>query len=191
MKKNKEKIGNMASLDVFLTSLSTEEYKTIEPVIQSTAVCAPLLSMDLYSRNFHHSLELGKRKLDLSYLLQLEPELNSSFDHKLILQQYYDALVLTDIDQKITWVNKGFTKMTGYPAGFALGKSPKFLQGINTSTKTTQRIRQQLGNQGIFSEIVINYRKNKEEYKCEITIIPLFNNNQSLTHYLAIEKEVA
>lgn len=184
-------MGNMASLDVFLISLSSKEYKRIESAIQSTAVCAPLLSMDLYSKNFHHSLELEKRRLDLSYLLQLEPDLNSFFDHKLILQQDYDALVLTDTYQNITWVNKGFTKMTGYPAGFALGKSPKFLQGVNTSNETVQRIRQQLGNQGIFSEIVINYRKNQEEYKCEITIIPLFDHNHSLTHYLAIEKEVA
>lgn len=181
----------MASLDLFLTSLSKEEYISIEPEIQPSVVYAPLLSMDLYSGYFHHSLELGKRKLDLSDLLKSEPGLHSSFDHQLILQQEYDALVLTDSYQNITWVNKGFTKMTGYPARFTLGKSPKFLQGENTLPETTKRIRQQLGNKQIFSEIVINYRQNKEEYKCEITIIPLFNSKRSLTHYLAIEKEVA
>lgn len=191
MNKTKDKSANMACLDLFLSSLNSEEYQKIEPTIQSSVVCAPLLSMDIYSGNFQHSLELEKRKMDLKELLQLEPELNSSFDHQLILQQAYDALVLTDMNQNITWVNKGFNKMTGYSSSFALGKSPKFLQGEKTIPETTQRIRQQLGNQKTFSEIVINYRKNKEEYKCEITIIPLFDYNQNLTHYLAIEKEVA
>ena len=184
-------MSNMASLDLYLPSLTTEEYISLESEINPSGICAPLLSMDLYSAYFHHSLEIEKRKLDLSELISQDSNLASTFDHQIILQQSYDALVLTDVDLKINWVNKGFTKMTGYPAKYALGKSPKFLQGENTSPETTQRIRQQLGNKEIFSEIVINYRKNKEEYKCEITIIPLFNRNKSLTHYLAIEKEVA
>lgn len=184
-------MANMVCLDLFLSSLSSKEYKKIGTAIQSSVVCTPLLSMDLYSGNFQHSLELVKRKMDLTDLLELEPSLHSSFDHQLILQKAYDALILTDINQNITWVNKGFNKMTGFPSRFALGKSPKFLQGRNTLPETTKRIRQQLGNKKIFSEIVINYRQNKEEYKCEITIIPLFNSKSGLTHYLAIEKEVA
>lgn len=191
MKKNKDNMANMASLDLFLTSLSTKEYNKLETQVQPSAMYGPLLSMDLYSGYFHHSLELVKRKLDLSDLFAVEPKLASSFNHQLILEQSYDALVLTDINQNIAWVNKGFTRMTGYPASYALGKSPKFLQGQNTLPETTQRIRKQLGNKEIFSEIVINYRKNREEYKCEITIIPLYNYKRSLTHYLAIEKEVA
>lgn len=184
-------MANMVCLDLFLTSLSSEDYKKIETAIQPAAVCAPLLSMDLYSGNFHNSLELEKRKLDLSELFEMEPGLYSSFDHQLVLQQSYDALVLTDMQQNIAWVNKGFTKMTGYPAKYALGKTPKFLQGEKTLQEATHRIRKQLGQKEIFSEIVINYRKNKQEYKCAITIIPLFNQENSLTHYLAIEKEVA
>lgn len=184
-------MANMACLDIFLASLSSEEYQKIEPAIQYSAVSAPLLSMDLFFRKFHHRLELEKRKLDLTDLLKFKPDLFSSFDHQLILQQSYVALILTDMNLNITWVNKGFTEMTGYPARFALGKSPNFLQGKNTRPETKQKIREQLGNHKIFSEIVINYRKNQEEYKCEITIIPLLNHNQSLTHYLAIEKEVA
>lgn len=191
MKKYKDNLRNMACLDLFLTSLSPGDYNQIKDTIEPVNPVSPLLSMDFYSQNFQQSLSNGRRRNDLETLLNLDTEINWKFDHDLILKNNYDALVLTDASQAIQWVNKGFSKMTGYPANYALGKSPKFLQGDNTCLETTSRIRKQLGGKEIFSEVVINYRRNKDVYKCEITIIPLYNRDNNHTHFLAIEKEVA
>ncbi len=191
MKKFKNDLSNMASLDIFLNSRHPKEIQEIQKTLTPVGISSPLLSMDIYLGNFQKNLKAGRKKTDLDSILELDPSYTSQFDHNLILQQEYDALVITDGNQTIKWVNKGFSKMTGYTAGYALGKTPKFLQGEGTKQETNRRIRYKLGNHETFSEIVINYRKNKEEYKCEITIIPLINHNETLTHYLAIEKEVA
>ncbi|MFO7719066.1 MAG: PAS domain-containing protein [Gillisia sp.] len=191
MSKFKDNLSNMACLDLYLSSLSHEEYKTIKHKIQPIEQVSPLLSMDIFSGSHFQSLEKGRKRMDLASLLVHDTAMEWQFDHELILNKDYDALVLTDANQTIKWVNKGFSKMTGYPANYALGKQPKFLQGAGTKPETRKSIREKLGKSDIFSEIVVNYRKNKEEYVCEITIIPLLNSRLNLTHFLAIEKEVA
>lgn len=191
MKKFKNDLSNMASLDIFLNARHPKEIKEVQKTLEPLGVSSPLLSMDIFLGNFQKSLKSGRKKTDLNYILDLDPIYTSQFDHNLILNKEYDALVLTDSNQQIKWVNKGFSKMTGYTAGYAMGKTPKFLQGEKTRQDVNRRIRQRLGNKEIFSEIVVNYRKNNEEYQCEITIIPLLNQNQNLSHFLAIEKEVA
>lgn len=191
MRKFGKDMSKMAGLDLFLTSLSKEECEQVEKNLKPAAKVSPLLSMDIYLSSFQRSLELARRKTDLNFIFGLDPLYPFQFDHELILNKDYDALVLTDAGQKIKWVNKGFSKMTGYSAFYAVGKTPKFLQGEDTLPDVQSRIRNKLAGKDIFSEIVVNYRKNKEKYKCEITVIPLFNSTKQTTHFLAIEKEVA
>ncbi len=191
MSKFKDNLSNMACLDLYLSSLSNEDYKKIQHKIQPIEQVSPLLSMDIFSGSHFQSLEKGRKRMDLASLLTHDTEREWQFDHELILNKDYDALVLTDANQTIQWVNKGFSKMTGYPANYALGKQPKFLQGAATKPEIRKSIREKLGRPDIFSETVVNYRKNKEEYICKITIIPLLDSSLNLTHFLAIEKEVA
>lgn len=191
MKKNKDNLRNMACLDLFLTSLSPVAYEQIKDSIEPISSGSPLLSMDIYSQNFQQSLLAGRRKNDLETLLNLGQDVEWEFDHNLILENNYDALVLTDAGQTIKWVNKGFSKMTGYAAGYAIGKTPRFLQGEETVFESRNRIREKLKKTDVFTETVINYRKNGDTYKCEITVIPLINKRLDITHFLAIEKEVA
>ena len=80
--------------------------------------------------------------------------------------------------------------MTGYPANFAKGKKPNFLQGKNTSASIRKKIKSKVTLENNFSEILANYRKNGEEYLCKIDIYPIKNLDQQVTHFLALEKEV-
>ena len=102
--------------------------------------------------------------------------------------QDFEALIITDINQKILWVNNGFTEMTGYTKKYALNKTPNFLQGQNTLPETKKRIRGKLDELKPFAEIITNYKKDKTPYKCEVKIIPLYTDK--VTHFLAIEKKV-
>lgn len=81
-------------------------------------------------------------------------------------------LILTDNKQLISWVIPEFTKMTGYPTRFALGKTPGFLQGSGTCPETRQRIREKLSVHEIIAETILNYLKNGEPYKCLVMIVP-------------------
>ena len=135
------------------------------------------------------SVKLEKSE-ELHRLMKLA-ELNQwEVDLKKVLSEQYQALVLTDLNQKILYVNQGFHAMTGYTPDFAIGKKPTFLQGNSPSAAVTKRFRENLNSGRRFTESIVNYRQNGEEYVCQISIVPLFNSNNTLTHYLALENEV-
>jgi PAS domain S-box-containing protein len=110
---------------------------------------------------------------------------------KKFLQDRKNALVVTCEKEKIQWVSKGFTRMTGYEADEVKGKFPKFLQGAETSQETRKIIRNNISIRTEFSGNVVNYRKNGEKYICKVDIFPIFDNDNTLVNFVAFEREVA
>jgi len=147
----------------------------------------PLMSWDI--SNPIHTMGSSKAK-ELATLMKFSEENDWQTDLTKELSGGYQALVLTNLDQRILWVSEGFHTMTGYPLEAAIGKKPSFLQGPNTSEYSKIRIRKMLAIGSRFSESIINYRKNGEEYQCQISVIPLVDLSQTTTHFLALEKEI-
>ena len=152
----------------------------------------PLLCWDIYSQHYFKNLEKLEKEKDIKTVNSFakKEKWNNSKINTLFKNQDFDALVITNREQKIVWVNKGFTKMTGYSKQFAVNRTPRFLQGKNTPQAIKKEIRAKLGKNKTFTGTVINYKKDKSLYSCEIKIIPLISNKK-VTHYLALEKEVS
>ena len=91
---------------------------------------------------------------------------------------------------EIVFVNKAFTKMTGYPAEEVLGQSPRILQGPKTDRTVLARLLQNLREGEIFSGEAINYRKDGTEFYNQWQIEPIRNSTGQITHYLAIQRDV-
>lgn len=101
---------------------------------------------------------------------------------------YHVAVILTDAQKRILWVNDDFTYITGYTLAEAMGKKPGLLlQGPDTESDAVKRIRKNLQDQVTFKEIITNYRKNGEKYLCQLLIHPVYNDEQELVNYLAFE----
>lgn len=186
----KYNISNMMSLDIYLDSLQDCEYKKIiseTPTADQSVM--PLKSWDIFSEDYNTTIENSKSLNDIEQVKSFakKTKWKNKIDH-IFKNQDFEALIITDIDQKILWVNNGFTKMTGYSKKYALNKTPNFLQGEATEKETKKRIRTKLEHLKPFTEVIINYRKDKTPYKCEVKIIPLYKDK--VTHFLAIEKKV-
>lgn len=97
------------------------------------------------------------------------------------------AVILTDADRKIQWVNDDFTTITGYTLSEVIGKKPSILQGVNSDPRTIQRIRQGLEGQVPIKEQVLNYKKDGTPYFCNLVIHPVFNSQHVLTNFIAFE----
>jgi len=186
----KYNISNMMSLDIYLDSLQDTDYKEI---ISKTSTLdqsiMPLKSWDVFSEDFSTIIENSKTLNDIEHVKYFakKTKWKNKID-SIFKNQDFEALIITDINQKILWVNNGFTEMTGYSKKFALKKTPNFLQGENTQKATRKRIRSKLELLKPFTEVITNYRKDKTPYKCEVKIIPLYKDK--VTHFLAIEKKV-
>ncbi len=106
-----------------------------------------------------------------------------------------DSILITSTEMtfpgpEIVFVNRAFTKMTGYTAQEVLGQSPRILQGSKTERAVLDRLRQNLGEEKIFYGEAINYRKDGTEFYNEWHIEPIRNSTNQITHYLAIQRDI-
>lgn len=97
------------------------------------------------------------------------------------------AVILTDAQRRILWVNEDFTEITGYTLTEVIGKKPSLLQGPESEQDAIKRIRRGLEHKAPLQEEITNYRKNGEPYLCKLVIHPVFNREQQLTNFIAFE----
>ena len=149
----------------------------------------PLASFDIHLENYQSLVNEFRRNNDISHIKSI---LNDSWTTELtkkVFQEDYDAIVLTDTNQKILWVSDGFRDMTGYSKKYAVGKRPSFLQGEETSKSVKSQIREELFYNHTFSGSLINYRKNGEPYLCQISIFPIYDAKERLDNFKKVVKK--
>jgi len=187
MKEDNNDLNSMMCLDIYLSSLSDTAYNSITQKIKAKRVF-PVSSWDI-SGNFLQKKGDSSVEADRLYLSKLSKKFRWVIDVNTIFPHRYEAMVITNVDQEIYWVNEGFTTMTGYSADYALGKKPNFLQGKNTQPDVRNEIREHLSTFKEYTGTIVNYRKNREEYICSVKIIPIRNDRDNVTHFIAFERE--
>jgi len=180
----------MMSLDIYLMGLSPQEYHKMQIKIRDTAKRSKnvLMCHDIASMGAVNAL--ANSKSDLFYLEKCAKRLNWKENLQKILENPFEALVLTDAEREILWVNSGFESMTGFEPQEAVGQTPVFLQGKNTNPDTRSLFRQKLQEDRNFSIRINNYRKSGEEYTCKVDVFPLHDSDDRISHFLALEKEI-
>jgi PAS domain S-box-containing protein len=109
---------------------------------------------------------------------------------KRFLQDRNNTIVVTCEKEKIEWVSKGFTRMTGYISDEAIGQFPRFLQGVETAVEAKKAIRNKITTAEKYSGKIVNYRKNGELYLCKVDILPVYDKENNLVNFIAFEHEV-
>ncbi len=182
-------ITKMMCLDVYLSSLNSQEYNKIKHLLKpSSSEKLPLMSWGIFGSHYQETAGALNRKADINEIKKMALKLHWKNDLDIIFKnESFEALVITDMNKKIIWVNDGFVDMTGYSKKFALHQTPAFLQGKETSEKRKKIIRQKLSVDKPFKEIITNYKKDNSSYKCELKVFPLYGTET--THYLALEKQ--
>ncbi|MGB0937595.1 MAG: ATP-binding protein [Colwellia sp.] len=103
-----------------------------------------------------------------------------------------DAVVFTDTEINITWVNSAFEEMTGFSKDDVLGEKPSsFLQGPESDLDVANEIRNLIDKQEVGKFEIINYTKNRKAYWLEIQITPLFDINGAVEGFMAVERNIS
>jgi PAS domain S-box-containing protein len=184
----KQDLNNMMCLDVYLSSKKTDKFIDIDNTLEDEcSKMMPLISWDMFSDQYFKTLNAAKKCMDLKKIKSYAKKYKWKNDIESLFQSVdFSTIVLTNKKQKIIWVNEEFTSMTGYTKKEALEKTAGFLQGPKTSKKTKAEIEFRLKENKPFQTTLINYRKNKSEYICEVHIFPLYNNKKTTTHFIAL-----
>ncbi len=103
-----------------------------------------------------------------------------------------NAIVITDKEAVIQWANPAFSKMTGYALDEAVGKRPKDLvsSGIQPREFYEALWNTILSGQSWSGEVV-NKRKDGSLYTEEMTITPVYAENQVITHFIAVKQDIS
>lgn len=102
-----------------------------------------------------------------------------------------NAVIITDANRRMTWVNEGFTRITGYTAEEALGRAPgELLQSALTDQAAVGRLRKAL-DAGVGCQIELNNRgKHGRHYWLDIEIQPLHDAAGGVAGFMAIETDI-
>ncbi|WP_411282209.1 ATP-binding protein [Gemmatimonas sp.] len=108
----------------------------------------------------------------------------------MVAERTSNAVMITDADRLTTWVNNGFTRLTGYSFDEAVGCSPgELLQSANTDPATVRLLNDAL-NKGTSARCeILNRMKDGSEYWLDLSIEPLHERGV-LTGFISIESDI-
>jgi len=95
-----------------------------------------------------------------------------------------------DPEQRIVYVNQAFENLTEYSKEDVIGKSPRLLQGKETSEETRKKMRIALQKRESIQVEILNYSKSGREYWLDVRLFPLKNAENEVTHFVAIERDI-
>jgi PAS domain S-box-containing protein len=109
----------------------------------------------------------------------------------LIAQRTDNAVILTDPQGRIEWVNDGFTRICEYRLDEVAGKTPgSVLQGPDTDPATVALMHERLLQGQGFKVEIVNYAKSGRNYWLAIEVQPIHDDRGRLTGFMAIESEI-
>jgi len=106
------------------------------------------------------------------------------------IQQAADAVMITTNEGVIEYVNPAFEEMTGYKQKDAIGNSANILKSGKQSQRFYQRLWKAISKGQIFSDVIINRRKDGEHYYEEKLITPLKDEQGHITHYISTGRDI-
>lgn len=103
------------------------------------------------------------------------------------------SIVISDIskpNQPVVYVNKAYQALTGYRSDEIIGGNCKSLQGKDTSEEDINKIRQAIRDKQPIDITLLNYRKDGTSFFNRLTLTPIHNSDNSVTHYIGIQQDV-
>lgn len=124
---------------------------------------------------------------------ELQRELTSAYMRKLssALEQAADAVIITDHDRSIEYVNPSFEKLTGYSRDEVLGKKTYFLRSGAHEHTFYDELWQSISSGGVYRGILINRKKDGSIYHEQKTITPLKDDQGVITHFISTGHDIS
>ncbi len=124
-------------------------------------------------------------------LLKGSPELAPLLE--VAIEHLNDAVLITEGDEAsprhIVYVNRAFTKMTGYTFDEAIGQTPDFTVGKDSDRAALARIQEARARKLAIREEILKYRKDGSPFWVEIDVVPVLDSQGKCHNYLGVMRE--
>ncbi len=101
-----------------------------------------------------------------------------------------DAIVITDRDGTIRWVNPAFTQLTGYESGEALGRNPRFLKSDRQPPEVYRKLWETILAGHTWRGELVNRRKDGSCYEELQSITPVRGEHGEVEAFVAIKQDM-
>jgi PAS domain S-box-containing protein len=108
-----------------------------------------------------------------------------------ILRSVGDAIVMTDLEGEIQYVNAAFTALTGYTAAEILGHQGRLLLEEVITERTWRTSYPASDAQGMLQEEVTIRRKDGRTYDAALTIAPMLDADGRLVGYVNSHRDIS
>ncbi len=106
------------------------------------------------------------------------------------LQSAANAIVITDRVGKIISVNQAFTKLTGYSQEEVIGNKPNILKSGSHPDSFYQKLWKTILSGEVWKGEIENRRKDGSLYTEEMTITPVCQTQEEISHFIAIKNDI-
>lgn len=121
---------------------------------------------------------------------------NFDFSFQQIVESTRDIVIVTkaypldDSGPEIVYVNKAFTDLTEYTFDEVVGQTLRLLQSEEANREQLDVILKSLAEHKAARIVVSNRSKTGQNYWLDLCMLPLYNDQGDVTHYVAIERDV-
>ncbi len=127
------------------------------------------------------SIDITERKLHEAEIRKLS----------LAIEQSPVAIVITDLEANMQYVNPAFSEITGYSAKDVIGENTRILKSGFTSNETYNDLWKTIKAGKSWTGEWINKKKDRTFYWESIKISPVFDDQDVITNYLAVKEDIS
>ena len=107
------------------------------------------------------------------------------------VEQSPSSVIITDRTGRIEYVNPRFTRMTGYRKEDVLGKNPRLLQSGKTPPDIYKKFWGAISSGREWKGEFLNKKKGGELYWESISVSPLIDSGDEISHYIGVLEDVS
>ena len=107
------------------------------------------------------------------------------------VEQAAEAIVITDVQGAILYVNPAFEKVTGYSRQEALGQNPRLLKSGKQDRAFYARMWGALLQGQVWHGRLVNQRKDGALYEEDVSIGPIRDVTGQIINYVAVQRDVS
>lgn len=125
---------------------------------------------------------------DISFRKKAENELKKL---SLAIEQNPVSVVIANSAGIIEYVNPRFSEMTGYEASEIIGQNPRMLKSGKMGNEFYSELLDTIYSGKIWKGEILNKNKKGEFFWVSQSISPIINQNNRITHFVAIEEDIS
>ncbi|MEM9369439.1 MAG: diguanylate cyclase [Planctomycetota bacterium] len=110
---------------------------------------------------------------------------------ELALRHTLDAVLVTDIENNVVWINSGFERMFGHRLETIIGRAAQgLLDGPDTDPEARETLMQAIKARQTVTVDILHYKLDGAQIWCDKTLTPIYDEHGKHTHFMSIARDI-